>query len=496
MSLARQMTSAGNKASLTRLNQLTDQLEAGFDAIHGKGVIAGGFVNRTGNFAVSVESTGTTLYAYGKTLTLASDAAYSSIPDHATVYLWGKITRTSADPTAPTAEDTYALTLTHDTAGTAPSADHFLLAGPIDAAGGIGTQADIENNPVGKYLPIPRTVTLATEAVAIPAVNTWYLVTADFSAVGAFSGPEAFDAYPGIATAGVVAVEQPSHKTAGKAAWKVMLPASVAAAGSFNFSPVLYGHGFTGTDLTLIAATWAITAAPTEIDGPDAFTFVVTCPVGEDRVVKVDFTSLGSFADGSYTVILDHDQDDEKTIAWASDHGKTGTEFRLIVQNASDAAAGTHLTAADVQIVCTLKGRGWTDAGSPSAPTVTVTAFAGGTAEFLLLSGGSMTGAISVTRALTSSGVISSKVTGDSTNRFALETDGRMKWGDGTTQDVLLYRRAADQLKTDDKFLAALGIGVGNSAAGSSLGTVTKKIEVFDASGTSLGFVPVYDAIT
>src|SRR5687767_8619757 len=134
MSLARQMAAAGNKASLTRLNQLTDQLEAGFDAIHGKGVISGGYVNRTGNFAVSVESTGTILYAYGKTLTLASDAAYSSIPDHATVYLWGKITRTAADPTVPTAEDTYALSLTHNTTGVAPSADHFQLTGVIDAA--------------------------------------------------------------------------------------------------------------------------------------------------------------------------------------------------------------------------------------------------------------------------------------------------------------------------------------------------------------------------
>lgn len=40
------------------------------------------------------------------------------------------------------------------------------------------------------------------------------------------------------------------------------------------------------------------------------------------------------------------------------------------------------------------------------------------------------------------------------------------------------------------------GIGVGNSAAGASLGTVTKKMEVFDAAGASLGFVPIYDAIT
>jgi lysophospholipase L1-like esterase len=39
-------------------------------------------------------------------------------------------------------------------------------------------------------------------------------------------------------------------------------------------------------------------------------------------------------------------------------------------------------------------------------------------------------------------------------------------------------------------------LGVGNSAAATTLGTVTRKMEVFNATGTSLGFVAVYDAIT
>jgi len=39
-------------------------------------------------------------------------------------------------------------------------------------------------------------------------------------------------------------------------------------------------------------------------------------------------------------------------------------------------------------------------------------------------------------------------------------------------------------------------LGVGNSAAGSTPGTCVKKIQVFDAAGNSLGYVPVYDAIT
>lgn len=46
------------------------------------------------------------------------------------------------------------------------------------------------------------------------------------------------------------------------------------------------------------------------------------------------------------------------------------------------------------------------------------------------------------------------------------------------------------------KVLATGGLGVGNSAAATTPGTVVKKMQVFDASGTSLGYVAVYDAIT
>jgi hypothetical protein len=48
------------------------------------------------------------------------------------------------------------------------------------------------------------------------------------------------------------------------------------------------------------------------------------------------------------------------------------------------------------------------------------------------------------------------------------------------------------------KVLAVAGIGVGNSASASLIPTsnLVKKIEVFDASGVSLGFIPVYSSIT
>lgn len=46
------------------------------------------------------------------------------------------------------------------------------------------------------------------------------------------------------------------------------------------------------------------------------------------------------------------------------------------------------------------------------------------------------------------------------------------------------------------KALTTAGLGVGNSASATTLGTVVKKMEIFDAAGSSLGFIAIYDAIT
>jgi hypothetical protein len=40
------------------------------------------------------------------------------------------------------------------------------------------------------------------------------------------------------------------------------------------------------------------------------------------------------------------------------------------------------------------------------------------------------------------------------------------------------------------------GIGVGNSAAATTLGSVVRKVQIFDAAGASLGFAALYDSIT
>jgi hypothetical protein len=78
----------------------------------------------------------------------------------------------------------------------------------------------------------------------------------------------------------------------------------------------------------------------------------------------------------------------------------------------------------------------------------------------------------------------------------ASSTGGTITFGDGTTADTNLYRSAANTLKTDDKLITAVGLGVGNSASATAVGTLSRKMEVFDASGASLGFVPIYTTIT
>lgn len=87
---------------------------------------------------------------------------------------------------------------------------------------------------------------------------------------------------------------------------------------------------------------------------------------------------------------------------------------------------------------------------------------------------------------------------GDAQAFFQIDTlNRRLLLGRGTSSvDVSLYASAADTLRTADKFIADAGLGVGNSAAATTLGSVTHKMEVFDSSGASLGFIPIYDSIT
>jgi parallel beta-helix repeat protein len=60
---------------------------------------------------------------------------------------------------------------------------------------------------------------------------------------------------------------------------------------------------------------------------------------------------------------------------------------------------------------------------------------------------------------------------------------------------VITYRSAAGQVKTSGILLAAGGLGVGNNRAASTPGKVVAKMEVFSATGASLGWVPIYQSI-
>ena len=92
------------------------------------------------------------------------------------------------------------------------------------------------------------------------------------------------------------------------------------------------------------------------------------------------------------------------------------------------------------------------------------------------------------------------KAAGDTAPRIQIDTqNGRLQFGPGNAAvDAGIQRIGTAGVGTmsGDKFIATAGIGVGNSAAGSTPGTCVKKMEVFDGSGASLGFVPIYDAIT
>ena len=66
---------------------------------------------------------------------------------------------------------------------------------------------------------------------------------------------------------------------------------------------------------------------------------------------------------------------------------------------------------------------------------------------------------------------------------------------DTSTPNILMQTNGSTDFPAGNVRIAG-NLGVGNSAAATSLGTVTKKIEIFDAAGASLGFIPVYDSIT
>ncbi|MFI8351333.1 hypothetical protein [Streptomyces sp. NPDC085596] len=73
------------------------------------------------------------------------------------------------------------------------------------------------------------------------------------------------------------------------------------------------------------------------------------------------------------------------------------------------------------------------------------------------------TATIAVTNAATTTDLLSARVTGDTQDRFEIDTDGTHLWGPGgsTAPDVNLYRSGVNSLATDDNLSVALNLTVG-----------------------------------
>jgi hypothetical protein len=94
--------------------------------------------------------------------------------------------------------------------------------------------------------------------------------------------------------------------------------------------------------------------------------------------------------------------------------------------------------------------------------------------------------------------------TTDSNPRFAIDQNGQAQWGAGgaAVPDVNLYRSGTNQLKTDDKFMALGGLGVGLSVAGVQVrvgtpsGNTSHAIAFFNAADNTLfGYSPIYPTL-
>jgi hypothetical protein len=134
--------------------------------------------------------------------------------------------------------------------------------------------------------------------------------------------------------------------------------------------------------------------------------------------------------------------------------------------------------------VNTVRGSG---SSTPALTTVTFEA------QVAFLAAVAFTAAVlNLTGATAGGDVVTSKVTGDSGLRFALDADGSMHWGDGTALDALtdLYRGGSGVLRTDAYFQLAGGQADGDfTVFGTNLtiGSAGGKLRVKEGTNASMG---------
>jgi hypothetical protein len=93
--------------------------------------------------------------------------------------------------------------------------------------------------------------------------------------------------------------------------------------------------------------------------------------------------------------------------------------------------------------------------------------------------------------------VFQSQVSGDAFPRATLNAGGGYAFGSGAgPTDTNLYRNGPNILRTDSNLQIGGTLGVAGAVAATTPGAVVKKLQIFDDTGASLGFLPVYSSIT
>lgn len=95
--------------------------------------------------------------------------------------------------------------------------------------------------------------------------------------------------------------------------------------------------------------------------------------------------------------------------------------------------------------------------------------------------------------------VVSVQLQGESDPRLQMQAlqNGTLTFGNGSgTNFDLACAFGTSNMKWPGALWLGGGLGVGNSATASALGTLSRKMQVFSATGASLGFIPIYTTIT
>jgi hypothetical protein len=126
---------------------------------------------------------------------------------------------------------------------------------------------------------------------------------------------------------------------------------------------------------------------------------------------------------------------------------ETDTSYRTYFSNGTSPASGS-----------------WVEIPNGSASFNSTLRLASGKQININSSGSSAS--LAVVNAATTTDLISSRVTGDTQDRFEIDTDGTHNWGPGgsTAPDVNLYRSAANTLATDDSLNVGINLSVASSA--------------------------------